>query len=87
MRRLLLTYALLAVMVLPVMVSASTKTDRAPEGKQSTEQPASVSGETGQRRRVESTSQATDATTSRDMSDALRQSINQYNEVNPTVND
>jgi hypothetical protein len=87
MNRLLMMFALIALLVLPVMVSASSKTDRTPEVKQSTEQPVSVPGEAGQRRRVQSTSQATDATTSRDMSEALKQSISQYDEINPSVND
>jgi hypothetical protein len=93
MKRLLLMFALIALLVLPVMVTASTKADTTPpqdkqmQDKQKSAQPTLIPGETGQRRRAQTTSEATDATTARDMSEALKQSINQYNEVNPSTNE
>jgi ferric iron reductase protein FhuF len=93
MKRLISMFALIALMVLPVMVTASTKADTTPpqdkqmQDKQKSAQPAPMPAETGQRRRVQTTSEATDATTARDMSEALKQSISQYNDVNPSVND
>jgi hypothetical protein len=93
MKRLLLMFALIALLVLPVMVTASTKADTTPpqdkqmQDKQNSAQPTLIPGETGLRRRAQTTSEATDATTARDMSEALKQSISQYNEVNPSTNE
>jgi hypothetical protein len=89
MKRFLATSALLSLLVLPVMASADDqpRMPRTPsEAKWTSEPPAYVPVENGQRRRVESSAQATDATASHQQTDALQRSIEQYQAVNPSTN-
>jgi len=86
MKRSLLTFVLLALLALPMMVSAREEAGTPPEVKSTSKPPASQPVGNGQKR-VESTSQATDAARPRQGADALEQSRIQYNLVNPTARD
>jgi hypothetical protein len=86
MKRFLMTSALAALLALPVVVSADGEKARTPEAKWTSERPASAAPvENGQRRRVESTWQTTDAARSRQGTDAVKQSQTKYDDVNPST--